>query len=82
MRTRPDATRRSELDDWIRALASSGRFVIHNLDVDVVVQTNCLLDIPERSDRIIASSAAVLECPLITRNAAVAASAGVVHLWN
>ena len=72
----------SDFPTWTRALARSGRFVIHNLDVDVVVQTNFLLDIPERSDRIIASSAAVLECPLITRDAAVAASAGVVHLWN
>jgi PIN domain nuclease of toxin-antitoxin system len=72
----------ADFESWIRALAGSGRFVVHALDVDVVVRTSSLRDIPERSDRIIAASAAVLDCPLMTRDAEVAASAGVVQLWN
>lgn len=72
----------TDLTTWVRALSTSGRFVIHDLDVEVVLRTSMLHDIPERSDRIIAASAAVLECPLITRDAAVAQSAGVVQLWN
>jgi len=68
--------------EWIDALQRGASYRVHDLSVDVVRHAQALFDIPERSDRIIAASALALGCPLMTRDAEIAASASIEQLWD
>lgn len=68
------------LDGWAQAAFSSGRLFPAELTVGVVLRAASLRSIPERTDRLIAATAAELGHPLMTRDAAIAA-AGVEVLW-
>jgi PIN domain nuclease of toxin-antitoxin system len=68
--------------DWVDALLAGGSFQPYDLTVDVVRAAERLYTIPERGDRLIAATAVVLDCPLITRDPEVAGSASVELLWS
>jgi len=65
---------------WTRGLFGSGRFFAAELSVDVVLRAETLYGIPERTDRLIAATAAALDYPLITRDARIR-EAGVSIIW-
>jgi PIN domain nuclease of toxin-antitoxin system len=65
---------------WTRSLLGSGRFFAADLSVDVVLRAEALYGIPERTDRLIAATAAALDYPLITRHARIR-EAGVPVIW-
>jgi PIN domain nuclease of toxin-antitoxin system len=66
---------------WTKALLSSGRYHPVDLTPAIVLRAQSLFAIPERGDRLIAATAAELDCPLITRDPAITAAAGVDILW-
>ena len=68
--------------DWMRALLAAGPYIAQDLTVPIVERAAELVAIPERGDRLVAATAAVLDCPLITRDPEiVAAVAAVEQLW-
>lgn len=66
---------------WTHALISSGRYHVVDLSLSIVLRAHSLYAIPERGDRLIAATAAELECPLITRDPGIARAAGVDIIW-
>lgn len=66
---------------WTRGLFSTGHFLPVELTVAVVLRAEELYGIPERSDRLIAATAAELDYPLITRDPEIEATAGVRVVW-
>ncbi len=66
---------------WEEALFASGHFFPIDLTREIVRSAETLYEIPERGDRLIAATAVVLECPLITRDPQIAAAAGVEAVW-
>lgn len=70
------------LDAWAKAAFESGSYLPAPLTPEVVYAAQSLYDIPERGDRLIAATAAVLDLPLITRDEQIAASVGVECLWR
>ena len=68
-------------DDWVERLAHSGRYVPVELSIDVVRRAQDFYAIPERGDRIVAATASVLECAVVTRDPAIGRVAGVVTIW-
>jgi PIN domain nuclease of toxin-antitoxin system len=68
-------------EDWVRRLADSGAWFPVDLSVGIVLRAERLHSIPERGDRLIAATAAELDYPLVTRDPAIAAAAGVRLLW-
>ena len=50
-------------------------------DIAIVLRAHTLYAIPERGDRLIAATAAELDCPLITRDPEIARAAGVDLIW-
>jgi PIN domain nuclease of toxin-antitoxin system len=66
---------------WARALLSSGRFVAADLSADVVLEAEGLYAIRERGDRLIAATAVHLDCPLITRDPALARVPSLATVW-
>jgi PIN domain nuclease of toxin-antitoxin system len=69
------------LEAWLRRLLLSGQFKIADLTFEVVMRSHELYAIRERADRLIAATALVLECPLITRDAEIMDSAEVECIW-
>lgn len=69
-------------EQWARAAFASGRFHEAPLTAEIVYVAERLYGIAERGDRLIAATAAALELPLITRDPAIAAGAGVECLWS
>ena len=63
-----------------RGLLGSGRFLAAELSVDVALRAESLYGIPERTDRLIAATAAELDYPLITRDPRIR-EAGVNVIW-
>jgi PIN domain nuclease of toxin-antitoxin system len=72
---------RSSFAGWCSQLLSSPHFIAVDLGVDVVMKADELYAIPERGDRLIAATAAVLGLPLMTRDPEIAGAAGVELLW-
>lgn len=66
---------------WVEGLFATGRFHPADLTTAIVLRSRTLFGIPERSDRLIAATAAELELPLITRDPAIATVAGVETIW-
>jgi PIN domain nuclease of toxin-antitoxin system len=66
---------------WARALLASGGFVAADLTADVVLEADGLYAIRERGDRLIAATAVHLECPLITRDPALARVPSLTTVW-
>jgi PIN domain nuclease of toxin-antitoxin system len=69
-------------DRWVEALRASGHYLVADLSADVVIRAHDLYAIPERGDRLIAATAAVLEVPLMTRDPVIAKAAVVERLWD
>jgi PIN domain nuclease of toxin-antitoxin system len=65
---------------WTRGLLGTGRFLAADLNVDVVLRAEALYGIPERTDRLIAATAAAMDYPLITRDRRIRES-GVNVIW-
>ena len=72
----------SSASDWLEGLAGSGSFLVADLTAEVVLRAHSLYTIPERGDRLIAATAAVLDYPLITRDPAIGRAAGVEVVWE
>jgi PIN domain nuclease of toxin-antitoxin system len=68
------------LAGWTRGLLGSGRFFAADLTAEVVLRAEALYGIPERTDRLIAATAATLGHPLITKDARIG-EAGVEVIW-
>jgi PIN domain nuclease of toxin-antitoxin system len=66
---------------WARALLASGSFTAADLTADVVVEADALYAIRERGDRLIAATAVHLDCPLITRDPALARVPSLATVW-
>jgi PIN domain nuclease of toxin-antitoxin system len=72
---------RAPLGQWVDRLTSSGRYVAIDLTTEIVRRVQKLYEIPERGDRIVAATASVMGCPLITRDPVIARVAGLEVLW-
>lgn len=68
--------------EWIRLAFASGKYHEAPLTAEVVCVSQELYEIPERGDRLIAATAAVLDLPLITRDPEIAQTAGVECIWS
>lgn len=68
-------------DEWIDGVFSNPCFIAQPLTDQIVRTAHQLFAIPERGDRLIAATAVALELPLITRDPAIAACAGVGLVW-
>jgi PIN domain nuclease of toxin-antitoxin system len=66
---------------WVQALLSTASFFPVALSVDILLKAEELYAIPERSDRLIAATAALLDTPLITRDLEIERAAGVEVIW-
>jgi PIN domain nuclease of toxin-antitoxin system len=66
---------------WVSALLARKGFVPVDLTFDVLLAAEALYAIPERGDRLIAATALHLECPLITRDPAIARAANIETIW-
>jgi len=68
---------------FVNRLASTpSRYQLIDLTPAVVTRAHELFAIPERGDRLIAATAAVLEYPLVTRDAEIARAFGGDQIWN
>lgn len=65
---------------WTRSLFATGRFFAADLTVGVVLRGETLHEIPERTDRLIAATAAELGYPLITKDRRLR-EAGLDTIW-
>lgn len=65
-----------------RLVLTPSRYQVVDLTPEVVVRAHELFAIPERGDRLIAATAAVLGYPLITRDPEIVAAIGGNHLWD
>lgn len=65
---------------WTTGLFGTGRFFAADLTAEVVERAESLYAIPERTDRLIAATAAALGHPLISRDDRIA-DAGVDTIW-
>jgi PIN domain nuclease of toxin-antitoxin system len=74
-------TCRQGFSGWAAQLLASGHFPAADLTADVVREAESLYTIPERGDRLVAATAAHLDCPLITQDAAIARVPSVRTLW-
>jgi PIN domain nuclease of toxin-antitoxin system len=68
-------------EQWSRAAFGSGKYHEAELTAEIVYVAQRLYAIPERSDRIIAATAVVLDLPLITRDPEIQQAAGVECIW-
>jgi PIN domain nuclease of toxin-antitoxin system len=66
---------------WASRLFAAGGFVAADLTTAVVLEAETLYGIPERGDRLIAATAASLNCPLITRDPDIGRVAGIATVW-
>ena len=66
---------------WVRRLLGSGSFFEAPLSAEIVLRAQALYAIPERTDRLIAATAAHLDLPLITRDPEIARAGEVDLLW-
>ena len=67
--------------DWLVTIATIPNYQILPLTLDVVLIAESLHAIPERGDRLIAATAMVHGCPLITRDPEIARVADLPLLW-
>lgn len=72
----------SSFEQWLRALVDSRRYIVVDLNTEIVRASHNLFDIPERGDRLIAATAQTLDVPLMTRDAEIARCARVDRLWD
>ena len=68
------------LTGWTRGLFGTGRFFVADLTAEVVLRAESLYGIPERTDRLIAATAAHLGYPLLTRDRRLR-DAGIDVVW-
>ena len=66
---------------WVRELLSSGRYHTVDLTVSIVLRAQGLCAISERGDRLVAATAADLDCPVVTRDPEIRRAAGVNIIW-
>jgi PIN domain nuclease of toxin-antitoxin system len=66
---------------WVRRLIASRGYVVADLNIDVVLEAEGLYAIPERGDRLIAATAIVQDCPLITRDPALVRIPSLTTVW-
>lgn len=66
---------------WVESLFSSGNFFPAELTLDVVLRAEQLYAIPERNDRLIAATAAELDCPLVSRDPEIRKAAAIEVIW-
>ncbi|MFN2602070.1 MAG: PIN domain-containing protein [Gemmatimonadaceae bacterium] len=69
---------------WVESMFAAGPYIPADLTSDVVAVAHDLRAIPERRDRLIAASAIVLGCDLITRDPEIASvlRAQVKIVWD
>ncbi|HEU4884668.1 MAG TPA: PIN domain-containing protein [Longimicrobium sp.] len=68
--------------DFVRRLETTpSRYLVVSLTPEILLLAHELLGIPERSDRLIAATAASLGYPLITRDAEITRVIGADHIW-
>lgn len=71
----------SSFDVWVERLTTTGRYVPIDLTTGIVRQAQELYQIPERGDRIVAATARVMGCPLITRDPEIGKGASIQVVW-
>lgn len=77
-----DVTLSEPFPTFVRRLtATPSRYAVIDLTPEIVLRAHELLQIPERGDRLIAATAAVLDYPLISRDREIPAGAGIDLIW-
>lgn len=66
---------------WAERLLASTTFLVADLTAEIVLHAETLYAISERTDRLIAATASVLDCPLITRDREITSVSGVEVIW-
>jgi PIN domain nuclease of toxin-antitoxin system len=66
---------------WAERLLASGHFLTADLTPAIVRAAEALYAVPERGDRLVAATAWHLECPLVTKDAAIARVPGLATIW-
>ena len=66
---------------WSERLLASPHYVAVDLSVDIVREAEGFYAIPERGDRLIAATAAHLQCPLLTNDPVIARVPTVRTVW-
>jgi PIN domain nuclease of toxin-antitoxin system len=66
---------------WGRALLGSGRYHAVDLTPEIVFRAQSLFAVRERGDRLVAATALTLDCPVITRDSAIARVPGLDVIW-
>ncbi len=68
-------------ESWLESLLSSGRYHAVDLTLPIVRRAQQLYDVPERGDRLVVATAIELDCPLVSRDAEIAASKRIDVIW-
>ena len=71
----------ASFEQWARAAFASGKFHEAPLTAEIIYVSERLYGISERGDRLIAATAVALDLPLLTRDPAIAAAAGLECVW-
>jgi PIN domain nuclease of toxin-antitoxin system len=66
---------------WVGALFRAGSFFPAQLTVEIVLRAEELYALGDRGDRLIAATAAQLDCPLMTRDPEIRKLAGIEVIW-
>ena len=66
---------------WAKRLLASGHFAAVDLTAAIVAEAESLYTFPERGDRLIAATAAHLNCPLLTNDRVIARAPTVTTIW-
>lgn len=66
---------------WTLEMFASGRYHPAPLTAEIVLRAQGLYAIPGRGDRLIAATAAELDCPLLTKDQEIVGVAGVEVIW-
>lgn len=70
-----------EFIDIIENIQNSSNYLLHPLDIDVVMKCHELKKIPELHDRIITATAILLDAKLITKDTKIKVSKEVEVVW-
>lgn len=66
---------------WVEQLLSSGGFFVADLTLEIVLRAEEFFALAERGDRLIAATAAQLECPLLSKDPEIRQLDAIEVIW-